>query len=347
MIALLLWLWAPQVTPELRQHVEAGLQAKAKGDLPTAIREFRRVAELAPNLPAAHVNLGAACSDSKDYACTVASLRRALELNPDLPGAIQMLGAALLAQGYAAQAIPHLEKAQAHDLLGVALLETGRVREAVDQLETALQKRPHDPDLLYYLSQAHGRLAAQLIARLRAGVPDSARARQVAGETMAASGNRDAAGQHFRAALKLQPDMRGIHYALGELLLESGDYEKAETEFRAETQLAPGSSAAAYKLGLVLLNRGRLDDALRELRRADTLQPDMPETLLAFGKALSASGDLPSAERHLLRMLTIEQEGTLAESAHFQLAQVYRKLNRPADAERQTKLFQQLRGGRR
>jgi len=62
-------------------------------------------------------------------------------------------------------------------------------------------------------------------------------------------GNVLAAEQHFRAALALRPDLRGIHYALRNLYAASGDYEKAETEFRSETQIAPGSAAAAYKLG--------------------------------------------------------------------------------------------------
>ena len=83
--ALLSMLLAAQVTPDLRQHVDAGLKAKAAGDLDTAIREFKRVAELAPDLAAAHVNLGAVYFEKKDYAASVAPLRRALQLNPDLP----------------------------------------------------------------------------------------------------------------------------------------------------------------------------------------------------------------------------------------------------------------------
>lgn len=60
MITHLILLLALQVTPELRQHVDAGLKARAAGNLDIAIREFRRVTELAPNLAAGYVNLGAA-----------------------------------------------------------------------------------------------------------------------------------------------------------------------------------------------------------------------------------------------------------------------------------------------
>jgi tetratricopeptide (TPR) repeat protein len=344
MIAAVIWvILAFQGTPELRQRVDAGLKAKAAGDLDTAIREFKRVAELAPGLAAAHVNLGAVYFDKKNYADAIPAFRKAIQLSADLPGAHGMLGASLLAQGYASESIPHLEKAQANDLLGVALLESGRARDAVDRLETALQKRPDDADLLYYLSQAHERLAKQLFDRLKESSPKSARTEQMLGEAFAATGNRDAAIRHFQSALTLRPDLRAVHSVLGEIFLESGDYEKAEREFRAEAQMVPGSAAAAYKLGVVLLNRGRVRDAIDELQRANKLQPDMPETLLEIGKAMATAGDPTGAEKLFLRVLEQEQTSRLAETAHFQLAQIYRRLGRVSDADREMALFQQLR----
>ena len=343
----LIFLVAFQITPELRQHIAAGIKAKSGGDLDTAIREFQRVVELAPNLAAAHVNLGAVYLQKKDYANSIPPLRRALELNADLPGAHAMLGTALLAQGYARDSIPHLENGQADDLLGVALLESGRARDAVDRLEAALQKRPNDPDLLYYLAQAHAQLSKQVFEGLRGNNPDSPRTHQVLAEAQAAAGNRAAAEEHFRTALSMRPDLRGVHHALGELFLESGDYERAESEFRAEAQLAPGSAATAYKLGLVLANLGRTAEAVAQLKRADALQPEMPETLLELGKTLNASGDAISAEGYLRRVLALEQHSRIAESAHFELAQVYRKLGCPADAERETQAFQELRAKRK
>jgi tetratricopeptide (TPR) repeat protein len=254
-----------------------------------------------------------------------------------------MLGTALLAQGYARDSIPYLEKAEANDLLAIALLETGRPREAVDRLEPALAKRPDDPDLLYYLVEAHQQLSKQVFEKLRATSPDGPRTHQMLGEAFAVSGNRDAAEKHFRAALAQRADLPGIHYALGELSLASGDYEKAELEFRAEAQLSPGSAAAAYKRGVTLGNLGRTVDAIAELKRAMTLQPDMPETLLELGKALNAAGDAKSAEQYLQKVLAAEHDTSLAETAHFQLAQVYRKLGRPADADRELQAFKELR----
>jgi tetratricopeptide (TPR) repeat protein len=343
MIAALVLLLAMQATPELKQHVDAGLKAKQSGDLDAAIREFQRVVELAPNLAAAHVNLGAVYYEKKDYTHAIPPLQKVLELNPDLPGAHGMLGVALLAQGYAAESIPHLEKAEANDVLGVALLESGRAREAVDRLEAALEKQTDNPDLLYYLSQAHARLAKQAFDVLVENSPASARTLQMQAESRAAAGNREAAEKDFRAALAIRPDLRGVHFALGEMYLSSGDYENAGREFRQEVQLVPGSAPAAFKLGVVLANRGEVRAALAELQRANTLQPDMPETLLELGKATIAAGDDAAAEKLFRRVLEQEQASSLAESAHFQLAQLYRKQGRQSDSDREMKLFQTIR----
>ena len=341
--ALLLVVIAFQVTPELRQHVEAGMKAKAAGDLDTATQEFRLIAGMAPGLAPAWVNLGAVYLARKDYSDAVTALKTALEINSNLPGAEQMLGTALLAQGFAAEAIPHLEKAQADDLLGVALLESGHPRDAVEHLEAALLKRPGDPDLLYYLGQAHARLSTDAFESIRRNNPQSARAEQLLAEEMRKSGNAQAAEQHFRAALALRPDLRDVHYALGDLYLSSGDYEKAEIEFRAETKVAPGSAAAAWKLGSVLLNRGRVADAISELKRADTLQPSMPETLLELGKAYNTAGQAAEAEKCLKQVIAQEATGPLAQAAHFQLAQAYRKLRRDSEAEHEISLFREMR----
>jgi len=344
---LTLW-FALQVTPDkqqstLRLHVEAGLAAKHAGDLETAIREFRLVAELAPTLPASHLNLAAVFCEKGDYGAAIPSLKKALDLDPNLTGAHEMLGVALIATGYAAEAVPHLEAAHADGLLGLGLLDSGRPREAVDKLEVALENHPGDPDLLYYLGQAHARLSRQAFHVLATDYPDSARSRQLLGDAAMATGNRSAAEKHFRAALDLRPTLRDVHYSLGELYLASGDYERAEREFRLEAGLNPRSAAVAYKLGSVLLNRGDVSHALLELQKANLLQPGMPETLLELAKADTASGNLKAAEEFLQEMLKQEQDSSLAEAAHFQLAQIYRKLGRVTDEKSEMSLFYEIR----
>ena len=57
-VALLLaWQTLP---PEATRHIRAGIEAQKQGRLNDAIADFRKVTELAPDLPAAFVNLAQA-----------------------------------------------------------------------------------------------------------------------------------------------------------------------------------------------------------------------------------------------------------------------------------------------
>src|ERR1700738_2401018 len=154
MIQLLLfaWLAAQAATSDAAaDHLRRGLEARKQRQVDVEIAEFRKATELDPGLADAFVNLGAAYMEKHDYGSAIAPLKRALELSPDLPVAHQFLGYALLAQGYAADAIPHLERAGAQEALGIAQIETGQLTEAAANFNAALAKRPDDPDLLYYL----------------------------------------------------------------------------------------------------------------------------------------------------------------------------------------------------
>lgn len=330
------------LSPEIQQHVKAGMAARQAGNLPQAIAEFRKVAELAPQLAAAHVNLADAYIRSGNHAAAIDPLKQALKLNPDLIGATQMLGAALLTAGYASEAIPHLEKSKSEDLLGIAYFKAGRLQEAIPALQATLAKRPGDPDLLYYFGRATGLLSKQIFESLDTTQPDSARAHQMRGDSYAALRNTAAAEKEYREALRLRPNTPEIHFALGELHAASGQWEQAAAEYRAEFELQPGDAESAYRLGNALLQLGKIKDARATLDRANTLAPSMPETLFAMGKSAYLDGDTKAAEKAWLDLLGIEKDSTLAGQAHFSLAALYRKQGDTAKAEASMREFQRI-----
>jgi tetratricopeptide (TPR) repeat protein len=330
------------VSPAVVQHVQAGMEAQKQGRLSDAIAEFKQVTELAPNLAAAFVNLGAAYMQNRDYGAAIAPLKRALQLNPDLVGADQMLGYALLAQGYAAEAIPYLEKAHVQDALGIAQLKAGKLADAIDNLRAALAKRPNDPELLYYLGRASGLLSKEAFDALEANYPDSARAHQSLAEGYAALRQIPEAEKEYQQALKLRADTPGVHLALGELYAAASEWPKAEEQYRAESNLQPGDAETAYRLGDALLQEGKVKDALAELVRADRLRPEMPETLYSLGKASSLDGDAAAAEKAWTSVVAIEKGSALAAQAHFSLAGLYRKQGKTAEAEREMQEFRAI-----
>jgi tetratricopeptide (TPR) repeat protein len=248
----------------------------------------------------------------------------------------------LLSQGYAAEAIPHLQRAPDKTALGIAEIQTGQLQEAVANLQAALAAHPNDADLLYYLGRASGLLAKQSIDTLLAAYPDSARAHQAMAENYFVLRRMPDAEKEYREALRLRPGLPEAHLALGEVYAGAFQWDKAEEQFRMQTKLQPGNAEAAYRLGEALLEQGKAHEARAELLRADRLMPDMPETLYSLGKAASLEGDSAAAERSWTKLLSIEKQSPLAAQAHFGLAGLYRKQGKTADAQREMREFQNL-----
>ncbi len=339
---LLAWLAGQSAALDALQHMQAGLDARKQHQIDAEITEFRKASELDPSLADAFVNLGAAYMEKHDYGVAIAPLKRALELSPDLPAAHQFLGYALLAQGYAAEAIPHLERVGARDALGIAQIQTGHLMEAVGNFNEALAKRPNDPDLLYYLGRAGGLLSKGAIDTLIAAYPDSARAHQALAENYFVLRQMPQAETEFREALRLRPELPGLHLELGQVYANSAQWPQAEAEFRAETKLRPGDAEGAYRLGAALLQQGKAAEAIAELKRSNDRKPDMPETLYSLGKAASLSGDAPTAEKAWTRVIELEKETSLAAQSHFGLAGLYRKQGKTQQAQHEMQEFQRL-----
>ena len=103
-----------------------GLRQIAKGSRPitkvrVSLRAFARrgrrserrpaAPSFASYLPADALKRAAAARQKNDYRNAIAERRQAVSLRPDVREAHGMLGDLLLAQGFAAEAIPHLETA--------------------------------------------------------------------------------------------------------------------------------------------------------------------------------------------------------------------------------------------
>jgi tetratricopeptide (TPR) repeat protein len=115
------------------EHVDARtllgyVELEIRGDIPAALKEYRKVIELRPNLPEAHSNLAVAHKKQGDLDAAVASLNKALELKPDHVGALTTRGS--------------------------TFAELGKWPEARRDFEQALKLSPGDEGALYGLSQA-------------------------------------------------------------------------------------------------------------------------------------------------------------------------------------------------
>ena len=331
-------------SPEVLQHLQAGAEAEKSGHFAAAIVEYQKVTELEPTAATGFVRLGQAYLENSDFGKAIPPLNQALKLDPDLAAAHQLLGYALLAQGYAAEAVLHLQKSDDVAALGIAQLEAGQLAEAASHLQMALAKRPNDPDLLYYYGRASGLLSKQTIDTLIAAYPDSARTHQAVAENYYVLRQMPQAEKEFQEAIRLRPDLPKIHLELGLVYAGASQWTQAEGAFRAETKLQPGNAEAAYRLGNTLLQQGKVKEARVELIRSDKLLPDMPETLYSLGKAAALDGDAAAAEKDWQKLLELEKEGSLAAQSHFGLAGLYRKQGKTEQAAHEMEEYNKLQG---
>lgn len=337
-------LWAAEeASPAARQHMEAGLRAAQQHQLETAVTEFKKVTELAPELPSGFVRLGQVYMEGGQFEAAMAPLKHALELAPDLPPAHRLLGYALLAQGYAKDAIPHFAAIQDNAGMGIAQLEANQASEAVTNLQIALKSKPGDADLLFYLSRASAMLSSQTSDALLTLYPNSARAHQQSGKELFNMRQMPDAEKEYLQAIAIRPDLPDIHLELGQIYAASSQWVKAEQEFRTEAARQPGNAEVAYRLGDALLQQGKSQEAKQELERSNKLRPDMSETLYALGKADSACGDSGGAEKAWVRVVDLEKESPLAGQAHFGLAGLYRKERKFQQAEKEMQAFRDSR----
>ena len=338
--AVVLYLAIQAAGQSAPQHEEAGVAALKAGNKDAAIEEFKKATELDPKDSQGFFDLGVAYMQARDYGSAIAPLKQALALNPNLTAAHGPLGYALLAQGYAADAVKQLEGTNDKGGLGIAQLESGDLQNAVQNLQSAVAAQPNNPDLVYYLARASGLLSKQLYDLLPSSYPGTARANEAAADNYAALRQTQQAVEHYQAALRDRPDLRGVNLALGQVYTSANMWKQAEDAFRAETKLQPGNAEAAYRLGTALLQDGNAHEARIELERADRLQPDMPETLYSLGKAESQAGNYAAAEKAWKRVIELEKTGSLASQAHFGLSGIYRKQGKTEDAARELKQFQ-------
>ena len=118
-------------------------------------------------------------------------------------------------------------------------------------------------------------------------------------------GETEAAVQHYRQAVRLQPDSAQVRNILGIAVQSLGDHAAAAEHFSAAIQLNANLSNIHRNLGLASKLQGKMDSARQAYRRAVDLDPEdsllqlETETVSPFISESNASID---AYRHDLEL---------------------------------------------
>jgi tetratricopeptide (TPR) repeat protein len=319
-----------------------------------AIPEFRAIVALNPRNADANANLGVLLYFQGNYAEAIAPLRAALTLKPNLWKIQSLLGRAEKrtgdfsgAQTDLEKAFPKIEEKKLRIETGMELLEiyssTGHLEKAAATIDTLRELDPTNIDVLYASYRIHSDMAGESMLSLSMLGPKSARMHQAMAHEMARQGNREGAIRNYREALKLDPQLPGLHFELAEMLndpdLPKGP-EEAESEYRAALAVNQFDEKPECRLGEMAAARGDQQEAYEHYSRALQLQPNDAEAALGLAKALIAMKQLDKAEPLLKRALQLDPTSAVA---HFRLGTIYRESGRTADAKRELQEYQKYK----
>ena len=166
--------------------------------------------------------------------------------------------------------------------LGIEYMRNGNLAVAQDKIDKALEQNPRDAGVQMG--------AGILYEQLR---------------------ENEKAGEHYRRALRLEPDNPQIQNALGAFLCRNGEPEKGEEMFltAAVNPLYRTPEVAYTNAGVCARRGGNLERAEEHLRRAVTAGVQYPEAMLQMAGVSYERGNYLQARAFLQRYLSVASGG--------------------------------------
>jgi tetratricopeptide (TPR) repeat protein len=341
-----------QTQPSPQELVQDAIEKQRSGDLQGAVTEYREFLKLHPEATVIHSNLGAALVGLGQFEQAIPEYKIALKQSPGMESARLNLGLVYYKMGQIAEAVSEFEKVHAKNpnnsqatlLLADSYLRMGREKDVIRILLPEEKQHPDDLAIAYMLGTAYIRDkqpeegALRIDRILRNG--DSAEAHLLLGMTKFQALEYPAAIADLTKAAEMNPDLPDVYSYLGQAQMESGDMTAARASFEKELARNPNEFESNLRLAILLKQDGDYDRAHQLLKRALLVRPDDPAALYQVGSTDLAAGNLDAA-RAIFEQVVKGSPNFL--EAHVSLAQVYYRLKRKADGDRQREIVQKLK----
>ncbi|NWG13919.1 MAG: sulfatase-like hydrolase/transferase [Acidobacteria bacterium] len=184
---------------------------------------------------------------------------------------------------------------------------------------------------LGYISLSMGNTGTEDFQRLRDPKDEIGTYNEITGlfETGASGGYR-AVIPRYRQLLKIQPDLKILHYKLGQAYYHTGDYEAALGAFKRAVELGGDVALATFDLAQTYLKLNRADDAIIGFRGTVDLDPTHYRARTNLGLLLRSQGKVSEAIAQLEAAIALAPSSVIALS---NLGISYSMAGRHADAE--------------
>jgi tetratricopeptide (TPR) repeat protein len=343
---------APSRQQQIASHARQAQEYMKENKLDLAASEFAAIVALDPKNVDARGNLGVLLFFQAKYAEAIPQLHAALKLQSALWKVQALLGIAekrtgdiTEARGDLETAFPKVQEGKIRIETGMELIDlysqTGDLNKAAVTIGILREMEPTNEAILYSAYRIYSDLTDESILSLMVVAPKSAHMHELMAHELAKHGHTAEAIENFRVAIKIDPQLPGLHYELAEMLNASSEgREEAASEYKKALELNPFDEASECRLGDIAAQKNDLKEAYARYTRAVQLRPEDAEASLGLAKVLMSSGQLEKAEQILLRAVQLDPTSAVA---HFRLSTLYRRAGRTADAQRELEQYQKYR----
>ena len=343
---------APAQISNPDQLYDSAVQAQLRGDYETAIRDYRSLLQIRPQMVEARVNLGASLARVGQFDAAISEYRAALPLMQDKTGVLFNIALAYYKKGDwkdAREQFTPLSQARPRDvriaiLLGDCDLKLNAAAAAAALLAPFEDANAQNPDFDFIYASAlintgkrrDGIQRAEKAAELGNGVD----AYVLAGSTLMQINEFDRARHDLDTALRLDPKLPAAVYSLdGVARDKSMDPQAAEPVFREALARDPNDFDANLYLGAILYKRRQMNDARPYLEHALKLKPESSMARYEVAMLNSTSGQYEVATQILEKLVKDDPQWL---EPHVELASLYYKMKRPADGAREREIVDRI-----
>jgi tetratricopeptide (TPR) repeat protein len=348
---------APSSQRQVQEHTRKAQEYLRENRPDLAVSEFKAIVALEPNNVDARGNLGVLLFFQGAYTDAIPQLRAALKMQPALWKIQALLGMAEkrtgdvhAATGDLEKAFPRVKEQKIRIDTGMELIDiyskTGETDKAAATVSVLRELDPTNAEVIYTAYRLYSDLADESRLSLIVVAPNSARTHQMMAHELARQGNTAEAIANYHEALKLEPNLPGLHFELAEMLNSSSTPDapqQAELEYKAALALNPFDEKSECRLGDLAAAKGDTAGSHEHYERALKLDPNDPEANIGLAKALMAMNQPEKALPLLEKAVKLDPTSAVA---HFRLSTIYRQIGRAEDAKREIAEYQKYKNMR-